>query len=498
MSRKAHLLVQFCLIVIWMLILVADNPALVSSQTCVQPDYMWKNPLRKYWRANFGNVIVKIDSRFATQYPEAPDAVTRISAGNQMWNDPRICSGITFIDSGTQSFTQAEYDDPAPSGRVYWQVNDAGNGFNGGAASNYGFDDRVVSANISVAPNLVVPDHNAVYFNYLGTHEIGHTFNLNNCTAACTPSSIMGGHTNGVADANGPGVCDIQKVNFEYCPPPSSPSPSPSPSPTPPETETECQSKGWQWNSFTSSCSPSGFEGPCPDNCTELPSEFGDPGQGGNSCLGPTDFCVYPSGGCQPGFASSAGGCCCSNFNSPVLIDLMGNGFALTSAAQGVDFDINGDGIKERLAWTTADSDDAWLVLDHSKNGSIDNGRELFGNYSPQTKPPFGIPANGFLALAEYDKTSSGGNEDGVISQLDTVFSRLRLWQDKNHNGIAEITELRTLAEVQVGALELNYKESKHIDPYGNQFRYRAKVKNVQGQQIGRWAWDVFLVKSFR
>jgi len=134
--------------------------------------------------------------------------------------------------------------------------------------------------------------------------------------------------------------------------------------------------------------------------------------------------------------------------------------------------------------------------LDHSKNGSIDNGRELFGNYSPQTKPPFGIPANGFLALAEYDKTSNGGNEDGVISQLDTVFSRLRLWQDKNHNGIAEVTELRTLAEVQVGSLELNYKESKHTDPYGNQFRYRAKVKNLQGQQIGRWAWDVFLVKS--
>lgn len=62
MSKRAHLLVQFCLIVIWVLILVADNPALVNSQSCPQPDYMWKNPLRKYWRANFGNVIVKIDS----------------------------------------------------------------------------------------------------------------------------------------------------------------------------------------------------------------------------------------------------------------------------------------------------------------------------------------------------------------------------------------------------------------------------------------------------
>jgi len=399
-----------------------------------------------------------------------------------------------FSDFGAQSFTQAEYDNPAPSGRVYWQVADPGNGFNGGADSHFGADDRVVSANIRIVPNLVVPDHNPVYFNYLGTHEIGHTFNLNNCTVACTPSSIMGGHTNGVADAAGPGECDLQNVNFEYCPPPSSPSPTPSP--TPPQTEGACQSQGWQWDSFTSSCSPSGFVGPCPDSCTELPSEFGDPGQGGTNCGVPSDFCVYPSGGCELGYATSGTGCCCSSFNSPVVIELSGNGFSLTSAADGVDFDINGDGIKERLAWTAANSDDAWLVLDHSNNGSIDNGRELFGNYSPQTKPPRGIPANGFLSLAEYDKTPNGGNSDGVINHLDAVFSRLRLWRDENHNGIAEVMELHTLVELQLATLELNYKESKQMDAYGNKFRYRAKVRNIQGQQVGRWAWDVFLVKS--
>lgn len=65
-----------------------------------------------------------------------------------------------------------------------------------------------------------------------------------------------------------------------------------------------------------------------------------------------------------------------------------------------------------------------------------------------------------------------------------------------NQDDISAPNELHSLTELGIAELGLVYKESKRTDEHGNQFRYRAKVRDIRGAQIGRRAWGVVLVKA--
>ncbi len=206
---------------------------------------------------------------------------------------------------------------------------------------------------------------------------------------------------------------------------------------------------------------------------------------GSGGCSDPNCACCDCNGDCL--FDSTSG--CCGV--SPIVIDVRKEGFLLTSAKEGVDFDFFGKGKKMRISWTAENSHNAWLVLDRNNNGTIDNGTEMFGDITPQPKS---TDPNGFRALAVFDEPGNGGNDDGIIDAKDRIYSSLRLWIDSNHNGISEPNELFTLPELDVVSINLGYTKSNKVDEFGNRFRYKSTIVG-SSHQIDRDIYDVLLVK---
>lgn len=214
---------------------------------------------------------------------------------------------------------------------------------------------------------------------------------------------------------------------------------------------------------------------PFNDSCAYFgePCAFPPP-TGEGECPGVTqtdiDECeaIWGPGAWDPVF------CMCRNPNTPLIVDVDGNGFDLTSSSDGVSFDFRGGGSPVQTGWTSAGSDDAFLVLDRNGNGRIDDGTELFGNFTPQ--PPSSVP-NGFAALERYDLRANGGDGDGRITAADPIFRDLRLWVDQNHDGRSQRRELLSLKSAGVESLGLRYHESRRGDEHGNQFRFFSRVR---------------------
>jgi hypothetical protein len=165
-------------------------------------------------------------------------------------------------------------------------------------------------------------------------------------------------------------------------------------------------------------------------------------------------------------------------------------------------FDIAGDGHPTKLAWTAASSSNAFLALDRNGNGKVDNGKELFGNFTEQPPCPDGGKSclNGYRALAEFDKPENGGNGDGIIDRRDAVYAKLLLWIDSNHDGISQPNELHSLPELGVYSISLHYHDDRHFfDEYGNWFHYQAALNpdSADGEsKDGRVTYDVFFVTA--
>ena len=155
-------------------------------------------------------------------------------------------------------------------------------------------------------------------------------------------------------------------------------------------------------------------------------------------------------------------------FSDPLVLDLAGDGIELTKTEDGVEFDIDGDGTKEQTAFIKGD--DALLYLDQNGNGTVDNGKELFGDQEGD--------ANGYSKLAKYDE-----NNDGKIDELDAVYTKLRLWQDKNEDGKNQSTESMSLLEAGIKSIQLKYNEIMKDDNRGNKIGQTSEFTRTDGSK---------------
>ncbi|MEJ8851705.1 SdrD B-like domain-containing protein [Variovorax rhizosphaerae] len=156
---------------------------------------------------------------------------------------------------------------------------------------------------------------------------------------------------------------------------------------------------------------------------------------------------------------SKAGGnCMTSANNTPLVLDLNGDGVHTVGSDHGVSFDFVGNGTHTQSGWV--DRHDGLLALDLNGDGKINSGKELFGDAMALVKG--GTAFNGYEALAQYDD-----NHDGKIDAKDGIFSSLRVWVDGNGNGNTDAGELLTLGQAGVAAMSLNAVEGSE-QQFGN------------------------------
>lgn len=401
------------------------------------------------------------------------------------WQNANTGSGVTFtfttgsaLPSGANNNTYYVQRGSAPTG-----------GFTNISNTGTPATEGNITTSATTVINSSITNSNAIANIML--HEIGHTFGLGDCETCAEGSSIMAPFSTDCLCASFP--CDHENpwngIRFG-CPPLSSPRDCdelavnlyanyPQVTPTPTPTPTACAGNGS--TCFLNADCCSGKCGEVTGTC--IPCEQNPQDHHWRSCMSEACMLCYTNGGVT---CTGLGGDCWT----PIIIDTHGDGFNLTDVPRGVEFDLNADGISEQVAWTTAGSDEAFLMLDRNGNGSVDNGGELFGNFSPQ---PISDTPNGFLALAAFDGVTNGGTGDGIIDERDSIFLSLRLWQDLNHNGISESYELRTLSESSIHAISILFKESFRRDRWGNTFRFRGKVYG-SNKTVQRWAYDVLLL----
>jgi hypothetical protein len=371
------------------------------------------NDGRTGWPKNTA-VTVYIDASLSSQRAAISNAFAN-------WSN-KAGTGVTFTVSASAPPTGAQPNNT-------WIVSGIG-----GTAALTSWPPGTITLATTTYPTSVPPEV-AVQ---LMAHEIGHTFYMGDCN---TPA-------------------DASCVNQTVMEKPSTPSSATSPT-------SDCDvnaiwvNSGGNTGAYGTGSSGGGGGGDGGGTVCNNPC--------GSTCLDGA-VCDYGSAYCD----STSGGLVPACPTCPIIVDAFGEGFHLTGLPEGVQFRVlPTNNTPSRMSWTDSRWRNGWLALDRNGNGKIDDFTELFGEFTPQ---PAGGVANGYAALAVFDDRSNGGNGNGRIDPEDSVFSRLVLWIDANHDGVSQPDEMYALKDLGIFEIGLTYAPSAYVDEFGNAFRFKSQI----------------------
>lgn len=189
---------------------------------------------------------------------------------------------------------------------------------------------------------------------------------------------------------------------------------------------------------------------------------------------------------------------------TPIVIDLKGDGVKTSSVRWGTYFnmaaleDVDGQGQSHRTAWLGGsyvdvnqggvdprvnmdvrliNDEDAFLVVPNAE-GKVTSSTQLFGDRMVVGGKTY---ENGFLALQAFagKNCSSEEPEDRYLGHWDGDLydNKLKLWIDKNRNGVSdngEIISLRDAGVVAINACHIVHANEE--DSFGNKTHLRSAV----------------------